>query len=226
MAVATAVAPPAREPVDYMDVTCLFFDTMPKNCIKTLRYTLSWANQFFKNLAAYPQVTNAASALKQGTAIFIWPEFIIDMNTLRLKTMKWISGSRDEHAETIGTLSLAFSDALNKVCDLTQWLVETNILTLAKPILSNLTLINGLTLMYSFGSRAVTTSIELYSAPDDKKMWKLAKNISLCALGALISISSFTPFLNPVCMLICSTVSLVASYSTFILEHPVVTTPA
>ena len=207
---------------DNLDRTCKFFEDGPKNCIKTLRYTTEWAVRFFENLASYPQVTNAISAFKQGTAIFIWPEFLTDMNTFRLKTIDWLNPGK--HKATAKQVSLAASDALNKVCDLVKWLVDARLLTVATPLMTAFNFINGLTLVYSFGNRTITTFSELRTCAWDDisvKMWKLAKNVALVSLGLLVSIASITSFFSPIAMLICSTASLVASYGVFILEHPI-----
>lgn len=211
---------------DNIDRTCKFFAEMPKNCIKTIRYTTEWAVEFFKNLTAYPQITNAISALKQGTAIFIWPEFLTDLNTFRLRTIDWLNPNSNGPSVSATNLSVCFADALNKVCELGKWLCETHICAFGTSAMIGLSFISGLTMMYGFGNRILANLTDLETCPNDNRplnMWKLAKNVSLFALGTLISFAAITSLLSPVAMLVCSTASLVTTYGAYIWEHPLTT---
>lgn len=211
------------KPIDNLDRTCHFFSEMPKNCIKTLRYTIEWAVVFFRNLNH--SIARAASALKHGTSIFVWPECFSYLNTFRLKTICWRTGSCDENNNKISLTNVlvALGDAINKVCEVGKWLWETKILSISMTVASKLMLVNGLSMMFGFSNRIYNTYSELKSCPHDErqlKMWKLAKYIALFALGTFIAIASVTSFLSPLLMLICSSLSLVSTYAVYILENP------
>ena len=210
---------------DNMDRTCHFFSDMPKNCIKTIRYIVEWSIIFFPKLLVFSQITRATSALKHGTAIFIIPECITELNTFRFKTIDWITGRTDTSGKRISFTNfiVSFGDATNKVCETGKWLWETKILSISMTVASKLMLVNGLSMMFGFSNRIYNTINDLQSCNyQDRtlKMWKLAKYTALFALGTFIAIASVTSFINPVLMITYSTISLISSFATYIIEHP------
>jgi hypothetical protein len=217
---ATINQPPIH---DRFDSVCHFFDDTPKNCIKSLRYTAEWAAVFFKNLGNYPEITRLLTALRHGTAIFIWPEFFKDINIFRLRAYNWIQGKTTD----LLNVGLALGDAINKISDLGKWLSDIKVLTISASIASKIGFISGLTLMIGCANKIYKTLQEIEGCDYTQrpiKLWKLAKNTALFAIGFFTSLASVTSFFNPLIMLTLATTNLVASYGCFDEENPIETT--
>lgn len=211
---------------DNFDRTVKFFEQFPKDCLKTLRYTIEWAIKFFNNLSNFPGLSCALTAFKNGIALFAWPEFLKDLNVFRLKTVEWFNGSEKSFRNVVS----ACGDVVHQVCDLAKWFFDTSIFAFAAKTLTALTLVNGISMMISMGNRMITNLWDFENGDVDRQslnLWKFAKHTSIFAIGVLLTISAIFTFFNPAYMLVCSTASLVASFGAYIADHPLIAaTPA
>lgn len=110
---------------------------------------------------------------------------------------------------------LLASDLVNGVCNVVDWLCATKIINLACNVYRNLSIAGGLTLCYSWGSRAVTLYKQEKGLSTVDKC-DLATDVALFAIGAFATFQAVFAYNFVLAYIACAAVRVVADYVGFL----------
>ncbi len=169
---------------DFLDVTTSYFTcAKPREFFKTIHQLFFW-NKYLtgKETSA---VSLALSSFCKVFDAFNILDLMDNLNNLR----NHLSG------KDVKDVSLLMSDTVNSACETTTWLsATTGIISLSATALRWTKVGSGATLMYSFAKNSISEIKDFINKPlsnDEKniKLFSIAKNVSLFAIGVLLVIS-------------------------------------
>lgn len=196
---------------DIFDVaTSYFTQAKPREFFKFLHQLCFW-NKYVTgkesaaikaSLLGLPKVFDAFNAL----------DFMGNLNALRNHLM----------GKDVKDISIITADTVGSGCDTVCWSSCFGIVALSSNILKWTMVGSGAAMMYSFTRHTVKAVDDLINKPLDKegrkiKMWDIAKNVSLFAIGALTFISGW--FAIPLMITALSVCGAVAVASNFAIHY-------
>lgn len=210
-----AVGAQSVQKKDLLDLTTSYFTTAkPREFFKSLNQVFFW-NKYLTGketfaigagLSIFPKIFDAFNVL----------DLIDNVNNLRNHLL----------GKDVKDLSLLVSDTINSACDTVSWFsVSAGIVSLSSLVLDFMMIGSGVTMMYSFARHSITSIKELINTALDKnekniKMFEVAKNISLFAIGLLVFISGWfgLPLMIPL-VTVFGAVAVISNFAIYMIQN-------
>jgi hypothetical protein len=212
-----ATAKPVKDKIDY--VSDYFVNIAPDKLFKSLHLLIGeWPKYLMSSSSKV--AANSAKAFGNVVGAFDIKDFFENANTLRNRILN----------KTNDSLSIAIADVYYEAHFAAEFLVNSNIISIATSTMQTSALLAGITLSYSFGMKSfenLSNYLRVNDIKADSKkdvifknaslnyhLAKLVKSISFLAMGIMLTYSIIYAAILPVSyMLFASTTALVSSFT-------------
>jgi hypothetical protein len=208
---------PKEPSKDIFDILTEFVTTRPRDLFKAFNYLFFW-NQFFTGKDSF-FYKNSLSTLPKIFFAFDFVDFIENSNNLK----NYLLG---KNIEAVKDPSLLIASTVESGCDAISWATSTTgLIAIGSYASSWITSIGGATLAYCFAKYTLEVIKDLKNKTlnnDERTIlfYKLAKNISLFALGVIFfSIGWFSLSCFSTAIALFSTVTVVSELAIHLIKN-------
>jgi hypothetical protein len=200
----SAVSLAKKDKVDYVSE---YFVNSPDKFFKSLHLFIGQWPKYLINSSS-KVVVNSAKAFGNVVGAFDIKDFIENANALRNVLWK----------KTNDSLSIAIADVYYEAHFAAEFLVDSNIVSIAASTMQTSTILAGITLSYSFGMKSYENLSNYFRVSGfNNKNYHLAnlvKSVSFLAMGIMLTYSTIYAATLPASyMLFASTTALLASFA-------------
>ncbi|NGX55789.1 MAG: hypothetical protein K1060chlam5_00016 [Candidatus Anoxychlamydiales bacterium] len=190
-----------------------FVNMQPANLFKSLHLLIGEWPKYLSSVNSRI-ISNSAKAFGNVINAFDLVDFFENVNILRNRLLN----------KTTDAITIAAADVYYEAHFALEFLINSNIATVAATTMQNSSIIAGITLAYSFGAKSIENLTEYQKEVNETKkniaLAKLVKTVALCAMGVLLAYSSIYSTIIPApYMLILSTSALVSSLAKGYFEY-------
>jgi hypothetical protein len=212
-----ATAKPVEDRLDY--VSDYFVNKAPDKLFKTIHLLIGeWPKYLMSSTSK--AIANSAKVFGNVVGAFDIKDFFENINNLRNRILN----------KTKDSVSVAAADVYYEAHFAAEFLVNSNIISIAASTMQTSALLAGITLSYSFGMKSIDNLSNYFKVADIKTtndkdlllknaslnyhLAKLVKSVSFLAMGIMLTYSAIYAAILPASyMLFASTAALISSFA-------------